>query len=118
MIKVKFKLTRKDRTSCLIHPKSQFCKRYLKDAIVEAEPGTPGIFIYKTRRQAEGYARYWNKDWLILRVEPIGLGKVPRKVSYAITQRSIISFIKKLASMHTMSPPEGTICYPAVRVLD
>lgn len=115
---IRFKLTRKDRTSCLIHPKSQFCKRYLKDTVVKADPQTPGIFLYKTRRQAKDYKRYWQRDWLILRVETIGPGAVPKKVSRLITQRSIISFSKKFASMCSMVPPGGTICYPAVRVLD
>ena len=115
---IRFKLTRKDRTSCLIHPKSKFCKRYLRASVVEADPQTLGIFTYKTRQQAEDYREYWQRDWLILRVKPIGYGKVPKEISVYLSQRSIICFIKKLASMISTTPPYGTICYPAVRVLD
>lgn len=113
---IRYKVIQKDRTSCVIHPKSRFCHKYLKGKTITANPETLGIFTFKTKGEARNFI--WHHTWLILRVEPIGKGETPKLISHNTDQRSLIRFFKNLTSMIRMKPPKGTICYPAVKVLD
>lgn len=113
---IRYKLTKKNRTSCVIHPQSSFCQNYLKGKIVTADPQTPGIFTFKTKAEVRNFM--WHRTWLILKVQPIGKGTVPKLISDNTDKRSLIRFFKELSGRIRTKPPRGTICYPAVKVLD
>lgn len=113
---IRYKLTRQDRTSCVIDGRSGFSWKYLKDTVVTADPQTPGIFTFKTKAEARNFM--WYQTWLILKVQPIGKGTVPKLISHNTDKRSLIRFFKELSGRIRMKPPRGTICYPAVKVLD
>ena len=113
---IRWKVTRMDRTSCLINRRSCFCQKYLKGKIVTADPQTPGIFTFQTKQHAEVFMP--QMEQLILKVKPLGKGVTPSCISRDLCQRDLMRFFKSLASKLTMWPPNGTICYPAVKVLD
>ena len=114
---IRYKVTRKNRTSCIISHQSRFCQKYLKGKIVRADPETLGIFTFETEKAAKLFI--WPRPWLILRVQPIGKGKIPKLISLYTYQEHLIRFIKNLTTKHTTRLiPTGTICYPAVKVLD
>lgn len=115
-----------DRSSCTVGGK--YRKFYHKDAIVEAGPGTLGLMLFDTKADALSFAGASLGSSLILEVQPIGKGKRPRKICwdqeeyrmdnyYAYKRLSF--FGRRNAKIHirTAYPPEGTICYPAVKVL-
>lgn len=112
---IRYKVTSRNRKSCLINPRSRFCLDYPKDKIVTADPQTPGIFTHNTETNAKMSKA---EGQLILKVKPIGKGTIPKSVSWDMTQRGLIRFFKNLLSKDTMTPPQSTICYPAVKVLD
>ena len=113
---IRYKLTRPNRSSCTIHGKSPFCQKYLKGKIITADPQTLGIFTFKTKKEAMFFR--WFSTWLILKVQPIGRGTVPKLISHNTDKRSLIRFFKELSGRIRIKPPKGTICYPAVKVLD
>ena len=113
---IRYKVTRMDRTSCLINRRSCFSQKYLKGKMVTADPQTPGIFTFETKKHAQAFMPLMEQ--LILKVQPIGKGTRPSHISRDLCQRGLMRFFKALASKLTMWPPNGTICYPAVKVLD
>ena len=136
MPKAKWKVTNLDRTSIQMTDKYQ--KYYKENTVVKANKGSLGIMVFKTKRQAERWAddRFGNSS-MVLKVLPIGKGKVPKLIS---TPNHINIFYKHLSRLLTQEMPEsysggnikyndedisialwpvppGTICYPAVKVL-
>lgn len=94
---------------------------YTKGETIHAVKSTLGIFVFHTRKQAKAFiAKYVIKHITkILRVRPIGRGKVPKVIVQAgACHTHIIDFYIDLYQVITTNPPTGTICYPAVEVLD
>ena len=103
---------------------------YTKGTVVKAYPGSVGIFTFKTRKDAEEFIyreATIDEDFIILRVKPIGRGKKPDKIlAWAISILGNYNFLEGyfngefslLESEDLMEPYKGTICYPAVEVLD
>jgi len=52
----------------------------------------------------------------ILKVRPIGRGKVPKRISYSSCK--LHDFYNESYNVGSGSPPIGTICYQAVEVLE
>lgn len=120
---------RDNRASCFAGGK--YCKFYHKDTIVEAEPGTLGLMVFDTKKDALDFSRHTSCEkggHLILEVQPIGKGKRPMKICshfledrvdnyYAHQKLSFFERRKSILRVDTIRPPKGTICYPAVKVL-
>ena len=137
---IRWKVTKDDRTSP--HAEGKYYKEYLKNTIVKANKNTLGLMTFKTKEQAATWANRSVIRTRILKVRPIGRGKVPivlanrdyfnlfykhkrtlnskkiakllrlkgdgRRFDYRIGDRDIILW----------PVPEGTVCYPAVEVLE
>lgn len=115
---IRYKVTRKNRISCMVFGRSPFSRKYLQNTIIKADPQTLGIFTFATKKDAEDFYGD-NYDWLILRVQPVGRGKKPERISMYADTDAIRSFIKEdFSRAGTWIVPKGTICYPAVKVLD
>ena len=71
---IRYKVTRKSRTSCIVFGRCPFSRKYLQNTTIKANPQTLGIFTFETKKDAEAFIGA-NCDWLILRVQPIGRGK-------------------------------------------
>ena len=114
--------------SCIIKGKYSECYKIGKT--VTAREGTLGIFCFKTRELAKSFV---HNNWgslmnnpnptSILKVKPIGAGVVPKSICrihnpwrHAL---KLIAFYEKGESCaRTNGVPIGTICYPAVEVLE
>jgi hypothetical protein len=103
---------------------------YEKGLITTTHKGTAGIFVFKTRYQAKEWAKdFW--DIKILKVKTIGRKKIPKWLPslYSRHAEHIPSFYtwlfrvrgkKRYCSYQdnfVWEVPEGTECYPAVKVL-
>lgn len=111
--KVVYKVVkRKTRYSCMLNGRT--CKlalKYEKGTIVKAPEYTLGIFCFNTFDNAHRFAA--DENCKILEVEPIGKGKRWRFI-YSYYQLITSYQNKKTRTLHV---PEGTICFPAVKVL-
>ena len=107
---IRYKVVRDDRTSCSI--KGTYQLKYKKNKTVKAAENSLGIFCFKRKMDAEDFIGMI-PDLKIIRVKPIGKGKIPKEIG-------IVTMISKfyLGKGITHIIPSGTICYPAVLVLD
>ena len=127
--RIRYKVVDKNRRSCVVPTGSKYCLYYPKGAIVKAIPGSLGIMVFRTRRQAQSLA-YCNRG--ILKVRVIGRKlKIVRFSGYNSDPLSNTLMFKKFYKfiqfrknwwhthkVRTMHIPEGTECYPAVEVLE
>ena len=140
MRKIKFKVIRINQpiegeinfTSCFAGGK--YTKAYNRDEIVRERSLTLGIMVFEKRSQAikfiKSHVSPIRCPLHIKRVLPIGKGKRPPLISKRASQEGIYEFYQRYAhfkkewikvslnSTPLVTPPEGTICYPAVKVLD
>lgn len=126
----KWKAVCKDRSSTNVVGK--YCLFYHKGMTVTALPGTLGIMVFDRKRDAISFAaslQLLGSATTILRVLPVGRGKVPRKVSSLLTDNRLddyyiyqrLSYFERRRArlyIQTICPPQGTRCYPAVKVQD
>ena len=100
---------------------SDYINTYERDTTVRAKKGSLGIFTFKTMKAALKFIKPYSSlshTAIILRVEPIGKGKTPLGIAPGgSVLNSILDFYSGKAE-GKIPPPEGTICYPAVRVLN
>ena len=116
--KHRWKVIKKDtRTSIIINKRSPFCLTYLPDTIVTAPKGTIGIMTFETKGDADWWWKNRHSDYLIIKVIPIGRGHRPKLISSDVLTRLLRLFYKK-GECRNMKPPVGTICYPAVQVIE
>lgn len=99
-----------------------FVHTYTKDSTIIAMKHTLGIFVFRTRKAAEGFIDLYdiNREAIILQVKPIGRGKVPKVIAYGGIDVGVITdfYLNSLEPSQLTSPPKGAICYPAVMVLN
>lgn len=114
---IRWKVTGANRISCLIDPNSDYCCHYGKDKTIKANPKTLGVFTFDRKCDAEDFRAPKCLSWKILRVEPIGRGKKPKRIAAFLGSVDLKHFMEGHWT-GTNQIPKGTICYPAVRVLD
>ena len=127
---VRYKVVDSQRKSCLVNYFS-YSITYNKGKIAKAIPGSVGIFTFKTKYDAVTFINSpvpYDFGRIILRVEGIGRGFVPKMMSASYSSWSIMDTINHIMGhgiKTAMSdrffhyrPPIGTICYKAVRVID
>jgi len=132
MRKVKYKVVSEDNKSAflsLCNGIKKYRLNYKKDTIVEAPKGTLGIMVFERKYQAEKFIRRQTDCpacFNIKRVLSIGKGKKPYSIcrisildsDYDLDQFYRKNIIDPFYRISKVSPPDGTICYPAVKVLD
>jgi len=140
-----FKIVRKNNNNgfyqslCACTTK-KYNRNYDTDSIVSAPKGTLGLMLFVTLKHAikfleDTYDYYDNGDFAIFNVEGIGDGTIPEKV-LTTEKFNILKFkdvSKILDTFYNGSedysryedlkprvghPPEGTICYQSVKVLE
>lgn len=123
MGKYKYKVTNLDDSSYFVQPWSSFYLKYRKGCNVKAPKGSLGIMVFNTEEEAErfvtspGYRR-------IKRVLPIGKAIIPLEVSRCPSRTTMIrkfndmTATERAHSLDCTIPPQGTICYPEVFVVD
>ena len=125
---IKYKVVQSNRRSIIVgnddFMSSPYKKYYEAGYTTKAEPGTLGIFVFHHRNQAKKWIEHGNRSYQILRVRPVGKGKTPKFIGLWHTPKNLNNFydIKKQnildPNMTNAQIPTGTICYPAVEVLD
>jgi hypothetical protein len=99
----------------------KYCLKYKKGSIVGAIPKTMGIFCFEKKEQAERFADgldyswscpYWHK---VIKVRGRGKPYRPRIIGYA---DYIDAFYQSKRKQHVQRAWQGTICFPAVEVLE
>jgi hypothetical protein len=117
---------RKTRMSAVINGHSIYALKYLPDTKVIAKEGTLGVMTFKTRNAAEDwaysmnyhqYSPYDSDALIVIMVETIGKGKIPEAICNKIDTSSLKQFYK-YAYGNGYSPPNNTVCYPGVLVLE
>ena len=124
MRRVKFKVVSVDRKG---NRNSAFASgkynlNYPKDSIVRAGEETLGVAVFQTRKRAERFIENCVaiSPLQIIRVRPVGRGVIVTLVCDPATEFEISIFYNKEPGLYCsrISPPSGTIFYPAVEVLE
>jgi hypothetical protein len=90
--------------------------------IVKSPKDTLGIFTFKTKKQAKAWMRgvFFTEEQVsrkIIKVKPVKRGITPKWIASGLV--GIEKFYKYgLGGTKTCWPPVGTVCYPAVKVLE
>lgn len=114
----------KNRSSCSIIKYCKYQNVYKKGKIVKAKRGTLGIFCFKTKTDAINFIHGDEEGgfFSIIKVEPVGKGKKPKLIAsiypFLGVHVTIDDFYRHPKAIFSQKPPEGTICYPAVKVLE
>jgi len=104
------------RISCFAEGK--YSRNYTKGRTVKASPSTLGIMVFDTEENAKRFICNPNYGLRIIRVNPIGRGKRPKYISKYFESDRLSYFYTSKDFRLEASPPLGTICYPAVKVLE
>jgi len=124
MRRVKFKVVSVD---CKGNRNSAFASgmynlNYPKDSIVRAREETLGVAVFQTRKRAERFIMncFTHLPLQVVRVLPVGRGMIVTLVCDPSTEFELSTFYNKKPRFYCtkISPPSGTIFYPAVEVLE
>jgi hypothetical protein len=120
---IAYKLVREyrgKRVSMFSHLGRYLKLTYPKGEIIKAKKTTLGIFVFDKRKNARDFALgYCPMGVFCLKVKPIGKGKRPKSILRAAQHTDTLREYKfREANERHISPPLGTICYPAVEVLE
>ena len=123
---IAFKVVTKDRLSVI----SQFgdgspwyIKRYAKGTVIKARSRTLGIFCFSRKKQALNFIEIQKLYHLqVIKIKALSRGKKPKMVSWHLNRDSISYFYNTedqddAIPSRGIIPPEGTICYNAIKVL-
>lgn len=124
-LKVKrYKVVKKNtRCSCIINGNSKYGLKYLPGQETHALPETLGIMTFRSKDAALMWAVgiYTLDNFKVIEVIPMGKGTVPIFVANSKRIDMFYENRKKYLKRHLrpyLLPPDGTICYPAVYVVD
>ena len=98
------------------YAEGKFRLEYFKGKVVKAEPETLGIMVFDTFKNANLFIHNNTLAYKIIKVRPIGRGKKEPTICSCISEGAINYFYT--SKYRGCSPPPGTICYPAVEVLE
>lgn len=112
-----WKVVNRDRLSATVRSQSdyEYILRYPIGATVWARPKTLGVFCFETYAQALGFRQIQLGD-RVIQVEGLGLGTRPVFVHQWWGFVGLADFYKD--RIGGSLAPAGTICFPAVRVLE
>ncbi len=122
-----WKVTDINRNS--IFAKDEYRLSYQKDTIVKALPGTLGIMLFDTEHNANAFAgcrahllssgiTIPSEPPKIIRVESIGVEFIPSLIATSASAGELDCYYRNDPPIYFIKPPRGTVCYPAVKVLD
>jgi hypothetical protein len=120
-IRYKYKVTNLNDESYTIKC-SKYKLKYYKGTVVYAHKHTHGIMVFKRKCDAENFGSRWNRK--IKRVITYGKGTeidFIKSSDGGFTKRNLDAYyenLKRNRFVREMRPPEGTWCYPKVKVID
>lgn len=115
----RYKVVTLKRKSCIVGNLKKYSRVYKKGTVVREVPGSVGIMTFATFKRAEEFrgGRRYQKT---IRVLPIGRKKNVKWIScYIRSSEGVDRFYRnKNKHIRGSSPPSGTCCYKAVRVVE
>ena len=113
----------RSRYSAVVNGKSQYSLKYEPGTEVYALPETMGIMCFTSHKKADKWIRthyyYWG-NCRIIEVIPMGKGRIPEVI--ASPQKLALWYNNRdhyrTFNHSLLTPPDGTICYPAVYVVN
>lgn len=121
---IRYKVVKKkSRCSAVVNGKSSYGLKYLPRTTVFAKEGTLGIMTFETLHQAANFAQHLNfshaNSYIIIAVVGIGRGNYPMQICQSAITTDLNSFYfpDSFWSRQT-NPPDGTLCYKSVKVLE
>jgi hypothetical protein len=123
MSKPKWKIVNKKRQSIYAHPKSEYCREYLKGKIVEAHENSFGLYCFKTKYHAKNFLTFFPlSNYNIIKIQP--LSKAKKKIGLFSTRylkNKYKNYLKtgRISLIDAINCfPVGTICYDKIKVLE
>ena len=139
MRKTKWKVVTKDRKSARTED-PRYIRKYLKNTTVKAQEGSLGLMVFETKKQAKNFSIRLSES-RVLEVMPIGRPKRPTVLAHRdhfnlfykhkrrFTIKKIIEQLQTSMGgrldyevnnhfIMLWPVPEGTVCYPSVKVLE
>lgn len=113
---IRYKVVDQDRKSCFAN--GEFRLFYAKDTTVLAVGNTYGVMTFDSLTNAQIFVSKYSPWLQIIKVKPIGRGKRRKYISGDQSNYGIDNFYKRRVKVFGMPSPKGTICYPAVKVLE
>ena len=114
---IAYKVVDRYRNSYMVES-TDYSRVYLFDQVVKAKFGTLGIFTFDTKKRAQDF-KINTPEMKIIKVEGIGQGQRPKQISLACNSKlQLDDFYAGNYCRGTVPPPPGTVCYPAVKVLE
>jgi len=126
---IRYKVVKRNsRTSAVINGNSPYVLRYIPGTTITARKETLGIMVFATKFRAQEFAgnlnlSYWRDRFSVIKVEAIGRGKYPSEICKSWNTAQLRSFysddlIDSDLFFNSTHPPEGTMCYSSVMVLE
>jgi len=117
---IKYKVVKANsRYSCMVHGSSLYGLKYDIDTEVHARPETLGVMCFRTYTDAYRliHQHYYYRDHcIVIKVIPMGRGKIPHVLGSPQRLKDFYSGVEW--NPRRLIPPDGTICYPAVYVIN
>ena len=123
---IRFKVVKiRNRTSAVVNGNSAYGLKYLLGTKVHAKEGTLGIMTFKRKSQAERFAEhldfpsswYCTPKYIVITVNGIGRGKYPERICTSVNTDNLDWFYRD-GDHFCSNPPDGTMCYSSVEVLE
>lgn len=106
------------RYSCMVHGSTKYALKYDPETAVYALPETLGVMCFDTYKNAYKLIRqhwYYGENCMIIKVIPMGRGRRPKSIG---SPTRLKEYYEEDHWYRSLIPPDGTICYPAVYVVD
>ena len=117
---IRWKVTNLSRES-LIVLYCRYKRIYNEGMTIRAESNSLGLMTFKRKKDAIKFAKrisFGRKVYYkILKIQSIGRGFVPKKISMSVSIESLNYFYSDDLSRQSCPPPDGTICYKSIKVL-
>lgn len=117
--KIRFKVVKaSSRYSCMVHGASKYALKYDPETEVHARPETLGVMCFDTYKSAKRLIHthyYYRENCMIVKVIPMGRGSSPLTMG---SPSQLVRYYEHDDWYRSLIPPDGTICYPAVYVVD
>ena len=110
------------RTSC--YAQGKFCKEYKKGTVITAVEDTDGVYVFDNEKNANEFIRKHSRRFIKIKVRTIGKSKKAKYVCGNQNERDLVlfwhtvHFFPYFLQDEILFPPQGTLVYKAVEILE
>ena len=128
-VRYKYKVIKRlSRRSAIINGNSKYSRQYIRGSNVYAHGNSMGLMIFKNRSDAQEWANDFNcpnlygdpvYNFIVIRVLPLGRGKTVDSICNDVSTDGLDQFYSEEGSPYGhRCPPDNTMAYPGVFVVD